>query len=184
VQHDRILNPNSLASCSNFGRLPDSESPIERRARRRPRHAGLAVICLSALVGLLVSNAGAQVYTYAYDELGRLIAVVDPSGNAGVYNYDSVGNLLSITNTTASTVSIFTFTPNNGTSGITVTIYGDGFSTTPSQNTVTFNGKFATVTASTVATITTSVPTGATNGPIKVTNVNGTATSSESFMVN
>ena len=33
---------------------------------------------------------------YFYDELGRLVGVVDGQGNAAVYNYDAVGNLLSI----------------------------------------------------------------------------------------
>ena len=123
------------------------------------------VLWLTVLLILIVSKAHAQNYTYAYDELGRLVAVVDPSGNAGVYSYDKVGNLLTITNTTASTVSIFTFTPNNGPAGsTTVTIYGDGFSTTPSSNTVTFNGTAATVSSSTVATIVVAVPAGATTG--------------------
>jgi YD repeat-containing protein len=136
---------------------------------------------------LVVSKPAAQTFTYAYDELGRLLAVVDPSGNAGVYSYDKVGNLLSISNTTSATVSIFTFTPNNWATGqnSTVTIYGDGFSATPSQNQVWFNTTPATVSKSTVAMITTSVPGGATTGLIKVTVTGvGTATSSANFTVN
>ncbi len=129
--------------------------------------------------------SGAGSVTYAYDELGRLIAVVDnSSGNAAQYIYDAVGNLKQITNTTGSTVSIFTFTPNNGGTGLSVTIYGDGFSTTPSSNTVTFyNGKTAVVTASTLSTITTTVPANAATGPIKVTSPNGIATSSANFTI-
>ncbi len=42
------------------------------------------------------------------------------------------------------------------------------YSTTPSQNTVTFNGTAATVTASTATSITTSVPAGATSVTIAV----------------
>lgn len=130
--------------------------------------------------------AQAQTFTYAYDELGRLIAVVDSSGNAGVYSYDTVGNLLKITNTTSSTVSIFTFTPNNDSVGQSITIYGDGFSPTPSQNTVTFyNNKTATPSQATIATLVVAVPTGATTGPITVTSPNGTSPpSSEQFVVN
>jgi YD repeat-containing protein len=118
--------------------------------------------------------------------LGRLIAVVDGSGNAAQYKYDGVGNLLSITNTTASTVSIFTFTPNNGPTGLTVTIYGDGFSSTPSQNTVTFyNGQNVTPSQATVSTLVVTVPSGATTGPIKVTSPHGSSPpSSENFTVN
>ena len=65
-----------------------------------------------------------------------------------------------------------------------MTIYGDGFSSTPSQNTVKFNGTAATVTASTIATITTTVPSGAATGHIQVTSPNGTFTSSTNFTVN
>ena len=68
--------------------------------------------------GLCGDQRGRERYenvTYAYDELGRLIAVVDnSSGNAAQYIYDAVGNLQQIKNTNGSTVSIFTFTPNNG----------------------------------------------------------------------
>jgi len=131
------------------------------------------------------SGAGSGPVTYAYDELGRLVAVVDGVGNAAQYNYDAVGNLKSITIPTGP-VSIFTFTPNNGpVNTTTVTIYGDGFSTTPSQNTVTFyNGKNVTPTApTTIATITVPVPTGATTGPIKVTVGTNSATSPENFKV-
>jgi YD repeat-containing protein len=31
-----------------------------------------------------------------YDEIGRLIAVVDPGGDTVTYTYDAVGNLLEI----------------------------------------------------------------------------------------
>ena len=58
------------------------------KAPRRPagggdaRHSQWAfvgrVLGLTALLMLVVSKAQAQNFTYAYDELGRLIAVVDP----------------------------------------------------------------------------------------------------------
>ena len=72
------------------------------------------------------------------------------------------------------TVSIIEFTPDSGPVGAAVTIYGTGFSTTASQNTVTFNGVAATVTAATTTKISTSVPAGATTGPISVTTPSGT----------
>lgn len=94
------------------------------------------------------------------------------------YTYDAVGNLTNITPKSASTLSVFTCTPSNGPKGMTVIIYGDGFSTTPSENTVTFSGASATVSASTVATITTTVPSAAPlgSGTVQVTNSNGSAT--------
>jgi YD repeat-containing protein len=120
---------------------------------------------------------------YAYDELNRLRAVVNPTGEAARYEYDAVGNLLAITRYDSSQVSIVEFTPNSGVVGSTVTLYGTGYSATPSQNTVTFNGIAATVTSSTITQIVTAVPSGATTGPIGVTTPNGSATSSAAFTV-
>lgn len=102
---------------------------------RRPRLLLVVMLCLSATVLMR-----AQSVQYVYDELGRLVAVIAPSGDAAAYSYDAVGNLLAISRYTATTVSVIEFTPNAGPTGSSVTIYGTGFSTTPSQNTVTFNG--------------------------------------------
>jgi len=120
---------------------------------------------------------------YVYDELQRLTAVINPIGEAARYEYDAVGNLLSVARYNSSQVSIIEFTPNNGPVGTAVTIYGTGFSTTPSQNTVTFNGLTGTVTSSTATQIVTSVPTGGSTGPISVTAPSGSATSSAPFTV-
>ncbi len=130
-----------------------------------------------------VAPAHAATITYLYDELGRLGAVVDPSGDTAVFSYDAVGNVLSIQRYASSTVSVIEFTPNKGPVNTTVTIYGTGFSTTASQNTVTFNGVAATVTSSTATSIVTKVPTGATTGPIMVTAPGGSATSGQNFVV-
>jgi len=119
---------------------------------------------------------------YIYDELGRLVAVVTPAETV-TYTYDAVGNLLSISRGSSSQVSIIEFTPNGGPIGTTVTIYGTAFSTTPSQNAVTFNGVTANVTSATATQIVTTVPVGATTGTITVTTPGGSATSSTSFIV-
>ena len=37
---------------------------------------------------------------YIYDDFGRLSQVIDGQGNVATYNYDAVGNLLSITRNT------------------------------------------------------------------------------------
>jgi YD repeat-containing protein len=121
--------------------------------------------------------------TYVYDELGRLVSVIDPSGNAANYRYDAVGNILEIDRAGTSTVSISEFTPRSGPVGTTVVISGTGFSPTPSSNTVTFNGTAATVTAATANQLTTTVPAGATSGTIGVATPNGSATSSAVFTV-
>ena len=115
---------------------------------RRLRVLLVAMLCLG-----LTALVRAQSVQYVYDELGRLVAVIAPSGDAAAYSYDAVGNLLAISRYTATTVSIVEFTPNSGPTGSSVTIYGTGFSATPSQNTVTFNGVSASVVSSTATTI-------------------------------
>src|SRR3984957_20556152 len=123
------------------------------------------------------------VITYQYDAAGRLVAVVNSNGNTAAYNYDAAGNISSIAQNVATKVTITDFIPNNGPIGTTVTIYGTGFSTTASQNTVKFNGTTATVTSSTNTQIVTKVPTGATTGTISVTSPGGSAVSTSSFTV-
>src|SRR5262245_13863354 len=109
----------------------------------KPRWCAIAVCLL--MVAFLASAQTSGPVQYVYDELGRLIAVIDANGNAAVYNYDAVGNILSIARYTSSQVAIFAFTPRQGPVGTTVTIRGTGFSATPSQNTVSFNGVAANV---------------------------------------
>ena len=122
---------------------------------------------------------------YFYDELGRLVGVVDSQGNAAVYNYDAVGNLLSIQRFTsgATGIGIFVVAPNSARVGTNVTIQGFGFSATPADNQVKFNGTAATVISATATSIAATVPTGATTGPVTVTNANGTATSPQAFTI-
>ncbi|MGH9331934.1 MAG: beta strand repeat-containing protein [Vicinamibacterales bacterium] len=132
---------------------------------------------------LALSPMPAGPVTYAYDELGRLVMVVDAAGDAATYTYDAVGNILSIGRIGAGTVSIVEFTPNGAPVGATVTIFGTGFSETAGQNTVTFNGVAASVTSSTATQIVTTVPAGATTGPIGVSTPTGSATSGTSFTV-
>jgi YD repeat-containing protein len=46
--------------------------------------------------------------TYVYDDLGRLVSVVDQTGAGANYKYDAVGNLLSITRETPVAISSIT----------------------------------------------------------------------------
>tara|TARA_R110001606_G_scaffold72450_1_gene166706 strand:+ start:18617 stop:24574 length:5958 start_codon:yes stop_codon:yes gene_type:complete len=79
--------------------------------------------------------------------------------------------------------SITSSYPLSGVVGTEVTITGTGFSTTPADNAVAFNGTTAIVTASTATTITTSVPAGASSGPITVTVAGNTVASDGDFYV-
>lgn len=126
---------------------------------------------------------GTAAIQYDYDELGRLVGVVDTGGDVATYQYDAVGNILSISRQGSSQVSIVNFSPRTGPVGSTVTINGTGFSATPSQDMVKFNGTSATVVSATTTQIVTTVPTGATTGPISVTTPAGTATSGGNFTV-
>ncbi len=117
---------------------------------------------------LMAQNAGIQ---YFYDDLGRLIRVVDQNGNVASYSYDAVGNILSISRSTLPAnngLTILNFAPQSGPVGQVVNIQGQGFSTTVGNNTVQFNGNPATITAATATNLTVVVPSGATTGPISV----------------
>ena len=127
--------------------------------------------------------AQAQGISYLYDDLGRLIAVVSPGTGTAVYAYDAVGNLLSITRYAATAVLIVDFAPKEGPVGTSVTIAGVGFSATPGQNTVRFNGTQAIVSAATATELTVTVPAGATTGTISVTVPGGSSTSAMPFTV-
>lgn len=148
----------------------------------RPRL--LTPACLLTFVLGVWAAAGAAPITYIHDELGRLVGVVDPAGDTVTYTYDAAGNLLAISRHPSSEVSIIDFSPREGPEGTAVTLFGTGFTTqTPSQNAVTFNGVPATVTSATATQLGTSVPVGATTGPVAVTSPSGSATSSEAFTV-
>lgn len=146
------------------------------------------LVCLLALhvfvsASLAQSNAPVQ---YFYDDLGRLIRVVDTNGNVATYNYDAVGNLLSITRATVPAnngLAVLSFSPQQGPVGFSVTIRGQGFNSTLSANTVQFNGAAATVTSATANALVVTVPAGATTGPISVTVGGTTASSDTNFTV-
>jgi YD repeat-containing protein len=121
--------------------------------------------------------------TYVYDVLGRLVAAINPSGDTAVYSYDAVGNLLKVSRQNSAQLSIISTNPVRGSVGSTVTIFGTGFSATPSQNTVQFNGVTATVQSASATQLMVTVPSSATTGPITVTTSAGTVTSSSSFTI-
>lgn len=155
-----------------------------------------SIMCLVILIVSLALNVGslhADTAQYYYDELGRLIGVVDGQNNAAVYQYDEVGNLLKIDRftTTGGNIGIFLVAPGSAVAknpdgspaNKPVEIRGFGFTSPPSSNAVAFNGATATVVSATSATIIATVPANATTGSITVTNSNGTATSPQAFRV-
>lgn len=149
----------------------------------------LGLLTLAVCVASPVGGASAQqpAVQYAYDELGRLVAVVDPDGNAAIYVYDAVGNLLSIQRVDAATlpdrVAITALVPGKGKAGTTVSVLGKGFSVNAGQNVVAFNGVVAAVAQASANRIITTVPPGATTGPVTVTAPLGSATSPGPFRI-
>jgi YD repeat-containing protein len=137
----------------------------------------------NATMSLALSAQGTDAITYVYDQLGRLVGVVDAQGDVATYTYDAVGNILSIGQGNASKTSVIEFIPSAGAVGSSVTISGTGFSSTPSSNSVAFNGTSATVSSAAATQLVVSVPTGATSGPISVTSPSGSATSTSSYTV-
>ena len=136
------------------------------------------IVFASALVPVLAWAA-----SYVYDANGRLRAVTSSTGASSEYIYDALGNLYAVDAIPASQLAIFAFTPNHGGVGTTVTVFGQGFSTTPGNNVLKFNGTAATVSSSTATQLVATVPTGATTGPISVQVGTSTATSLDNFLV-
>ncbi|MCL6267724.1 IPT/TIG domain-containing protein [Flagellimonas myxillae] len=85
--------------------------------------------------------------------------------------------------TVLKTPTINNFNPAQGILGTVVTINGSKFSTTPSDNIVTFNGVTATVNSATANELQVTVPNGATTGEIRVSVDGQTAVSTEDFTV-
>ena len=152
---------------------------------------GSSTLTVTGVSGSLTHNATATLNTvvpppiaYTYDAVGRLTSVTDQSGNSAIYTYDAVGNLLSISRQAANQVTVAAFSPSSGYPGTVVTILGSGFSSTPAQNTVQFNGTAATVTSSSNTLIKVIVPSASTTGPISVSVAgSGSATSAAAFTV-
>jgi YD repeat-containing protein len=141
-----------------------------------------------ALLFLLFAASPAAAQTgpvqYGYDELGRLTIVVDGAGNSAIFNYDAVGNLLSLERIDPGqlgAIAIVKITPTQGKVGSAVSIFGKGFGATPAENTVSFSGGIATVTSASATRLRVTVPSTAQDGPITVTAPTGSATSAQSF---
>jgi len=103
------------------------------------------------------------------------ISVTDANGTVTSTRVFTVG--------VGNTPVIASFTPNLGNPGATVTITGQNFQTTPSDNLVAFNtGNVATIATASVTSLATSVPSAGASGKLTVSTVYGTATSTADFL--
>lgn len=145
--------------------------------------AGCFVLAVAVLI-LIAENVPcrADSVQYFYDPAGRLTTVVDPVNGSAQYNYDAVGNILSVVRRPITDTVVAQLSPSSGPTGTVVTISGTGFGTA-ANTTVTFNGQAATPSAVSATQITVPVPSGAATGLVSVTSLSGTASSGTNFTV-
>src|SRR5262245_18265385 len=117
---------------------------------------------------------------YVYDENGRLIAVVSPTGEANVYRYDAAGHITAMLRLGTNDLAVFAFTPGSGLAGDLVTFTGVGFGA--GLISVSFNGTVASIITVSNSIIIAEVPQGATSGPVVITTLHGTVTTSTPFL--
>jgi YD repeat-containing protein len=155
---------------------------VKRQAKRFLRSLlwlAIVGVCVTLLSTAIAQQGGTAKYTY--DANGRLKSVLLPTGEMVIYDYDAAGNITAITRRII--LSLTGFAPASGFVGTRITLAGTGFSTTPGDNTVKFNGAQANVISSTLTQLIVDVPAGATSGFITVSNANGSVTSSAPFIV-
>ena len=142
-----------------------------------------AMILLVAVAGLLMGQSPIT-FQYFYDAAGQLTRVVDSTGVSVEYVYDAAGNMTEIKRgAVAPGLQILSFSPAQGGPGATITIQGQGFSTTLASNIVRFNNVAATVTAATANSLTVIVPATATTGVLSVQVGTATANSATNFTI-
>jgi YD repeat-containing protein len=139
----------------------------------------MAVVLLMAPFSLPAQQGGTT--RYVYDDNGRLRAVILPTGEVAVYEYDAAGNITAIRRPGANIIEFLSFFPHEGGAGDQVTILGSGIG--PGYQSVTFNGVTATVIQATPSVLIAEVPNAATTGLIEVNMPGGTLQTPTPFAV-
>jgi tripartite motif-containing protein 71 len=111
-----------------------------------------------------------------------LIAKIPAGNTVGKITVRVNGVTAASANDFSGVLSFTSFTPNKALAGASVTITGTGFSSTPANQLVQFNGVTATVTASTSTSLTITVPVGATTGKLSVIREGTTVLSTTEFL--
>jgi len=167
-----------------------SESTIPCNAGPTPGSTeNQSITSLTATSMTWVDGGNTMTWTRNSGTIGDITGVwftVEPS-TGNTYSAEFINNTVTvnsqISQCNTSRTQITGFSPAFGTVGSSVTIFGENFSHTMPGNYVWFNGAAATVTAASSNQITVTVPTGANNGRIYVSSLNGTAASIDSFTV-
>ncbi len=143
-----------------------------------------ATLLLVVVFTASLLSAGAQqggTTTYVYDDNGRLHAVISPSGEAVVYEYDAAGNITAIRRLAADSLSILSFSPHEGLPGDQVLFIGTGFG--DGVTNVSFNGASATIISVTSSSVVATVPPAATTGLVTITTQTGSVSTVTPFTV-
>lgn len=140
----------------------------------------LLVVVFSASVFSATAQQG-NTTTYVYDDNGRLHAVISPTGDAVVYEYDAAGNITAIRRLPANMLAILTFSPHEGLPGDEVTFIGVGFG--GGVTNVSFNGASASIISVTPNKVVATVPAAATTGLVTITTPTGSVTTATPFTV-
>ncbi|MEV0402595.1 RHS repeat-associated core domain-containing protein [Actinoallomurus sp. NPDC050550] len=167
---------------------------VLRTTRRTTRWAIPGVVATFAAALLPAAPVGARPASakpagavgpvrYAHDAAGRLTGVSAAHGDTARYDYDASGNLTAIHRYPTSKTSVLSVVPERAAPGARVVITGTGFAASPKQNTVTFAGARAAVTAASASSLTVTVPRGAREGAVTVRAHGATATAYDRFTV-
>lgn len=133
------------------------------------------------LAFLVIAGAAQAASTYTYDPNGRLVSATNELGQAAVYRYDALGNILRIDRYSAGDLAIYSFSPTHAAPGASVIVQGQGF--LDGGTTAAFGGTTASVTSVNGNQFVATVPAGAITGPISVTVGANIATSAEDFVI-
>lgn len=154
---------------------------------RLPHYSSLrALACLWLVLAFATGQLSALAQQggttrYVYDDNGRLRAVVSPTGEAAVYEYDAAGNFTAIRRLAANALELLDFFPKQGVPGDLVTFIGAGFGTV--VNSVSFNGSSAQVVSVNNTMITARVPQAATTGLVTIDTPRGTVITAVPFTI-
>jgi len=106
---------------------------------RSGRHLLILAFWLLCSAVLGMGSAHAQSTSYVYDANGRVVAVTATNGTSVPYIYNALGHISQVgAPPSPGQLAIFAFAPTHGVAGTQVTMDGQGFSSVPASNTVSF----------------------------------------------
>jgi YD repeat-containing protein len=139
----------------------------------------LVIVFTASLLSAAAQQGGTT--TYVYDDIGRLHAVISPSGEAVVYEYDAAGNITAIRRLPADSLSLLSFSPHEGLPGDQVVFTGTGFG--GGVTNVSFNGASAAIVSFTSSRVVATVPQAATTGLVTITTPTGSVSTATAFTI-